>query len=363
MNIKLLGVAMLAGVAVTGCDKAKAPNGDDKVLSVNGAILTRSAVDADIDAIMKAQGDKIPEDQKAYVRQMAQNQVAQSFIFQKILAEKAKAEGYAATDAEIKTREDDFLKSISRSPNAPKTMEEYYGHHPFGADRARKEFLDGLIIEKMIKAEQAKESKTDYAAKAKEQIAAIVSNNSSVATAEKAALDKIKALKDELDKTPAAKLPAKFADLAKANSACPSSAKGGDLGEFTRGQMVKEFDKVAFSQPVNVVSDPVKTQFGYHLVMVTKKSPAVEAKGDKPASPEKVSASHILIKVPEVQSVPKEAEVIENLKRQDERIFAQKFVLDLVKKSKIEAFADDFKQFVPPAEKPAESPVEKPAEK
>ena len=112
-----------------------------------------------------------------------------------------------------------------------------------------------------------------------------------------------------------------------------------------------------------MISDPVKTQFGYHLVMVTKKTPAVEAKGSEPASPEKVTASHILIKVPEAQQVPKEDELIERLKKQEERVFVQKFVMGLVKKAKIEAFADDFKQFVPPAEKPVEKDAEKSADK
>ena len=351
MNSKLLGVAILAGVALAGCDKAKE---DDKVLSVNGEVLMRSTVDADVEAMIKAQGDKIPEDQKAYYCQMAKNQVAQGFIVEKVLVAKAKAEGYVVTDAERKARETEFLAAISKSPDAPKTMEEYFKKFPLGEARARAEFDNGMLIEKMIKAEQAKEPKVDYAAKAKEAIAGIVSNNNSIATKEKEALEKIKSLKVELDKAPAASKPAKFAELAKANSACPSSSKGGDLGEFTRGQMVKEFDEVAFTLPENVISDPVKTQFGYHLVMVTKKTPAVEAKGGNPASPEKVSASHILIKVPEVQSIPKEEDFIERLKKQDERAFVQKFVMGLIKSAKIEAFADDFKQFVPPVEKPAE---------
>lgn len=64
---------------------------------------------------------------------------------------------------------------------------------------------------------------------------------------------------------------ADFAQVARENSTCPSSRDGGNLGEFGRGQMVREFDEVVFSAPVNVVQGPVKTQFGYHLLEVTSR--------------------------------------------------------------------------------------------
>lgn len=64
---------------------------------------------------------------------------------------------------------------------------------------------------------------------------------------------------------------ADFADVAKANSSCPSGAQGGDLGSFGPGMMVKEFDEVVFSAPLNEVQGPVKTQFGYHLLEVTSR--------------------------------------------------------------------------------------------
>ncbi|MBL1321818.1 MAG: peptidylprolyl isomerase [Methylophaga sp.] len=64
---------------------------------------------------------------------------------------------------------------------------------------------------------------------------------------------------------------ADFADVAKKNSSCPSAASGGDLGEFSPGMMVPEFDAVVFSAPINTVQGPVKTQFGYHLLEVTSR--------------------------------------------------------------------------------------------
>jgi len=65
---------------------------------------------------------------------------------------------------------------------------------------------------------------------------------------------------------------ADFAEIAQQHSLCPSGAQGGDLGEFGRGQMVREFDEVVFSGELNKVHGPVKTQFGYHLLEITSRT-------------------------------------------------------------------------------------------
>ena len=57
-----------------------------------------------------------------------------------------------------------------------------------------------------------------------------------------------------------------FAELAKDNSQCPSGRKGGDLGTFSQGMMVPEFDQVIFNEPVGLYPHPVQTQFGYHVI-------------------------------------------------------------------------------------------------
>ncbi|MBP3384437.1 MAG: peptidylprolyl isomerase [Firmicutes bacterium] len=59
-----------------------------------------------------------------------------------------------------------------------------------------------------------------------------------------------------------------FEEAAKANSTCPSSAQGGDLGEFGKGQMVPAFEEAAFAAEIGKVAGPVKTDFGYHIILV-----------------------------------------------------------------------------------------------
>lgn len=65
---------------------------------------------------------------------------------------------------------------------------------------------------------------------------------------------------------------AEFAAMASQHSQCPSGTKGGDLGEFSPGQMVKEFDQVVFKEEVGKVHGPIQTQFGYHLVEITSRT-------------------------------------------------------------------------------------------
>jgi peptidyl-prolyl cis-trans isomerase C len=72
------------------------------------------------------------------------------------------------------------------------------------------------------------------------------------------------ALKEEIENG------ASFADLAAQKSQCPSGRNGGDLGRFSPGQMVPEFDEAVFrGGDVGEVQGPIQTQFGFHLVEVT----------------------------------------------------------------------------------------------
>lgn len=63
-----------------------------------------------------------------------------------------------------------------------------------------------------------------------------------------------------------------FAAVAAKHSTCPSGKTGGDLGEFSPGQMVREFDDVVFKSATGKVHGPVKTEFGYHLIEIMSRT-------------------------------------------------------------------------------------------
>jgi foldase protein PrsA len=106
---------------------------------------------------------------------------------------------------------------------------------------------------------------------------------------------------------------AKFEDVAKQYSTDPGSKdKGGELGCFRHGQMVPAFDKAVFAMPIGPVSRPVKSPFGYHIVVVESRTPAQKAT---------LADAH--------------DKVVETLRQQQEQPLIQPFLLGLVQKATI----------------------------
>ena len=103
-------------------------------------------------------------------------------------------------------------------------------------------------------------------------------------------------------------LKAKFIELAKSKSTGPSGPKGGDLGTFTKGQMVPEFSKAVWElKEGSITVKPVKTQFGYHVILLEKKNDA------QPVSYEKVKEK-IILSLKQKQFAGKIAEMAKELK-------------------------------------------------
>ena len=371
MKVGMIGTLAVAALAVAGCGKkddgaaaTDAPKAAAKaetkaapvdpnavMVSVNGKTLTRGKLDADVEAVLKMQKAQIPPEQMDEAKKVYGERLAQQFLMQTLLLDEANKKGIKVSDEDRKKLEAEFVKANASRPGAPKSFAEMAEKSPFGKERGLKDIEDSLKIQKLLEQEVTSKIKVD-----EKKVDEMVND------AQKKALDaeaKIRTLKKSFDGLTGAALTNKFAEVAKANSACPSKAKGGDLGEFTRGQMVPEFDKVAFASEPFKVSDPVKTQFGWHLIMVTKKTPAVEAKGDKPASPEKVQASHILL---EARQAPSKEQVEQGMKRQQEQMAMRAYFEKVRTAAKIEA--PGYPNLLPkPAAKPAAKSVEsKPVE-
>jgi foldase protein PrsA len=135
---------------------------------------------------------------------------------------------------------------------------------------------------------------------------------------------------------------ANFATEAQKYSTDPGSKdKGGELGTFRRGQMVPAFDAAAFSQPVGEVGPPVKSPFGYHIIQVEKRTPAVTA-----------TFANTKDKIADI------------LRQQQEAPLVQPFLQDLQSKANIQVSDPRFSAAfpsAPPAAAPAASSAASPA--
>jgi len=129
----------------------------------------------------------------------------------------------------------------------------------------------------------------------------------------KAIIDKLKGLSGD-------KLKSKFIELAKSESKGPSASKGGDLGTFKKGQMVPEFSKAVWSlNPGEITKSPVKTQYGYHVILLEEKNEA------KPVAYEDV----------------KEKVIVPTLKRQEVERKFEEIAKELRAKAKITSYLNE----------------------
>ena len=295
MKVKLIvGVAMAALACAGQAQKASvAADSKDVVVTVGDAKLTRAQLDADVAKFIEARKAQIPAAQLEQAKSYLAMQFRQQFVTKTLLLNEAKKKGLVVTDDEVATRANEIIKANQGRPGAPATLDDLLAKHPLGIERARVEFKDSVLINKFVDQEIASKIKVDPA-EVKKQYDAVVSNIAQRAKAPQgervrashilvktdakktadAAKKEIDALYAQLKGLSGDALAKKFADLAKAKSDCPSKAKGGDLGAFGHGQMVPEFDKAAFAQEIGKLYEPVKTSFGWHLVLVTEKIPA-----------------------------------------------------------------------------------------
>ena len=279
-------ILAVAALAVAGCGKTG--DGDpakEAAVTVNGKTLTFAELNDDAAKMVAAQKG-IPPEQAEQAKSYFTEQLAQQFVVETLFAEEAAKKGLKVTDEDRKKFEADLAKNDQ--PDAPKTIAALAEKLPFGKERSLKKIEAQLLIQKFMETEFASKATIDpkdverelkRAADSAEKVRAshiLVKTEGADAEKAKKAEATIKDLKKQLDGLKGDALKDKFAELAKAHSDCPSKSRGGDLSLFSKGQMVKEFEEVAFKSEPFVVSDPVKTKFGWHLIMVTEK-PAPKA--------------------------------------------------------------------------------------
>ena len=312
--------AAVAPVAAPVAAPSTIPAGNPKdvLAEVDGEKLTRGEVEKEIDIQMTALQDRIPPERKTEFRDGMYKYTVEQFVVKQLLINEAKKQKIKVTKAD----KEKVYEQIKASLPPGKTIEQAMEESPLGKKRMEEEIQASLTITKLIEKEME-----DKVSVSKKEIAAFKSDPVKVTashilimvdpadSAEVKAEKKAKAEKIQKELAGGAD----FAKLAAEHSACPSKAKGGDLGPFGRGQMAPPFEEASFTQEVDVIGPVVETQFGYHIIKVT-----AQEKGD---------------------AVPEE-EIKKMLESEKQREVASNFIDALRKKAKI-TYAKGFEP--PPA--------------
>jgi parvulin-like peptidyl-prolyl isomerase len=222
------------------------------LVTVNGKPITQEEVDQELMQATQGRFNQVPADRQAAFRQ----QVLQQLIGKELIYDDAKKSGII-NSKEYKSE----YKKLEQRMKKELAIQVW-----------QKKLLDSIKI-------STKELK-DYYNKNKEEFnekESVHARHILVKTE-----DEAKKIISQLKSLSGEKLKQKFIELAKKESTGPSGAKGGDLGYFSKGQMVPAFnDKVFSMKKGEVTLKPVKTQFGYHVIYVEDKKPSMSRSFDE----------------------------------------------------------------------------------
>jgi foldase protein PrsA len=218
-------------------------------------------------------GEKITKDElNTKLTEMYGAEILDSIITNKVIEMEASKEKVKVTGNEI----DEELTKLQESYGGEEAFASALEQNQVSMDKIREDIEIYLLAEKMIGAsidvteEEIKsyfeENKDSYDQKEQVKASHILVEDEETA----------KKLKEELDNGK------DFAELAKEHSTDSSNAaNGGDLGYFGKGEMAEEFEKAAFGMEINAISEPVKTEFGYHIIKLVDKKAAKAADFDE----------------------------------------------------------------------------------
>jgi foldase protein PrsA len=270
----LLSILLLA--ALVGCEE---DSKNDAVAVVNGEKILRTDYDKNIELYKKAYEAQFGKDIWAKdigngktFEEAFRETILENLITERIMLQKAEEMGIKATEEEIQTEIDkykDFFKSEDEYKESLKenNMTEEYLREEIKTSLVLNEFKEEIMGSINISEEEAE----NYFNENIDSYLLVKARHILVDTEEKAE-ELLEQLQSGGD----------FAELAKNNSQDPGSASaGGDLGYFPKGQMVPEFEQVAFSLEPGEISDIVKTDFGYHIIKVEDRLDSYEEVKDR----------------------------------------------------------------------------------
>lgn len=295
--MKRLIFAFLLIVAASACSrnesatKAIPPNAESAtatsssdpnrvVIEVNGTKLSYAQADEEISFRIAALKGRIPPDRVPEFRKRTFDNVVDQFIMRTLLLAEADRLNITITPQD----EEEAIESIRANLPEGLSIEDVMKNSPLGEKRMRDEMLIGIRINKLLETKWGDGAKVDdeaidaFIEKHRERLSTpetvqashilLSFDEDDDESAKTAKRIKIEKLREQL------LAGADFEQLAKDNSSCPSAARGGDLGTIQRGKTVPAFELAAFSQEAGDIGPIVETQFGYHIIKVTAKTPA-----------------------------------------------------------------------------------------
>ena len=275
----LVSFALGATVVFATSLWAKTEKKEEVAALVNGEPIVAAAVQGEIKGILgrfQEQGRKPSETEMASLRES----VLEKMIKLELLSQESKKAGVSVNSTDV----DNELKGYKKGFADDKAFAKALSESGITEAELRKQVGKNLTIQKFIdtkfkgKVQVTEQEAKDFYNSNQDKFAQpeMAHARHILITAKeaepKADKDRKRAKLVEIKKQ--LKGGADFAELAKQYSDCPSKERGGDLGFFPRGQMVKPFDQAAFKMMPGDISDIVETEFGYHLIKLEEKKPA-----------------------------------------------------------------------------------------